>query len=107
MKKAKKTSSEPLKQTIADLFGQPPQEFYRQPVLHINCKGKLEIENCRQILQYDAQCIQLDMKQWNVKIEGDGLQLKTITRQRLLLEGKVFQVVLSYEQNQQKKEGKG
>lgn len=28
--------------------------LYGRPVLHVDCGGALEIENCRSILQYDA-----------------------------------------------------
>lgn len=95
MKRAKKSRAS-LGQTLRQLTGQPPREFYRQPILHINCQGQVEIENCRRILGYDSQCIRLDMGSWQVCLFGKNLRLVGITRQRMLLEGQVTTAELAY-----------
>ncbi len=66
--------------------------MYGKPVLHAACGGALEIENCRGILQYDAQRLRLDMGAWTVTIEGDGLTVEQYQKTMMTVRGSVFSV---------------
>lgn len=100
MKRKPKRTREPAGQILRDLFRQPASDFYAQPMLHINCRGQVQVENCREILLYDSDCIQLDMGHWNVTLYGDGLELCAASRGQLLLRGRVLRTEFSYKEGQ-------
>ena len=46
MKHKRKTRRESPGTYLKRLVRQPPAAFYRQPVLHIQCGGQVEVEGC-------------------------------------------------------------
>lgn len=64
--------------------------LYGRPVLHVDCGGALEIENCRSILQYDAEKLKLDMGELSVTIEGNELVVDTYQKTLITVRGQVF-----------------
>ncbi len=70
--------------------------LYGRPMLHVECGGSLEIENCRGILQYDAQKLVLDMGEWSVQIEGDSLVVDSYQKALMTVRGRVFSVRFGY-----------
>lgn len=82
---------------IKDILRQPDSDFYRQPILHINCYGQVEIENYKQIVQYTQQEICLDMGLWKVSLFGDCLELRSASKGQLLVQGKVFRTEFLYD----------
>lgn len=98
MKRKTKRTREPAGRVIRDLFRQPAADFYAQPVLHINCHGQVQVENCREILFYDDSRIQLDMGRWDVTLYGDGLELCAASGGQLLLRGRVLRTEFSYKE---------
>lgn len=89
-------------QEIKALVRQPDKGFYRQPILHINCYGQIEIENCKEILRYNEQEICLDMGLWTVSLFGDSLELCNASKGQLLLRGRVFRTEFSYGKAEEK-----
>lgn len=73
---------------------QPLRALYGVPALHLECGGALEIENCRGILQYDAQRLRLDMGGWTVTVEGDGLTVDNYQRATMTVHGRFFSIHL-------------
>lgn len=73
---------------------QPLRALYGVPALHLECGGALEIENCRGILQYDAQRLRLDMGGWTVTVEGDGLTVDNYQRATMTVRGRFFSIHL-------------
>lgn len=100
MKRKPKQTREPVKRILRDLFRQPTADFYAQPMLHINCLGQVQVENCREILLYDSSQIRLDMGRWDVTVYGDGLELCAASRGQLLLRGRVLRTEFSYKEGQ-------
>ena len=100
MKRKPKQTSEPVRRILRDLFRQPAADFYAQPMLHINCLGQVQVENCREILLYDSSQIRLDMGRWDVTVYGDGLELCAASRGQLLLRGRVLRTEFSYKEGQ-------
>lgn len=86
----------PVSQTIKSLFAMPPADFYRQPVLHINCRGEIEVEGGAIIQLYNAQQIQLDMGRWLVTLYGDELLVQAANKRELLIRGRVFRAEFTY-----------
>ncbi len=74
------------------LATQPVRALYGVPALHVECGGALEIENCRGILQYDAQHLRLDMGGWTVTVEGDDLTVDNYQRATMTVRGRVFSI---------------
>lgn len=70
--------------------------LYGRPVLHADCGGTLEVENCRGILQYDPQKLVLDMGEWSVQIEGDGLVVDSYRKSLMTVQGRIFSVRFGY-----------
>ena len=79
------------------LFSQTVQTvLYGRPVLHVDCGGALEIENCRSILQYDAEKLKLDMGELSVTIEGNELVVDTYQKTLITVRGQVFSIHFGY-----------
>ena len=100
MKRKPKRIKEPAGRILRDLLCQPAADFYAQPMLHINCYGQVQVENCREILLYDSSQIRLDMGRWDVTVYGDGLELCAASRGQLLLRGRVLCTEFSYKEGQ-------
>ncbi len=98
MKRKKRGQRESAKQILQGLFRQPEQGFYRQPVLHINCQGQIEVENYRNILLYNENQVRLDMGRWEIALFGDTLELCAASKGRLVLKGRVFRSEFSYKE---------
>ena len=63
---------------------------------HVDCGGALEIENCRSILQYDAEKLKLDMGELSVTIEGNELVVDTYQKTLITVRGQVFSIHFGY-----------
>ena len=72
--------------------------LYGRPVLHVDCGGALEIENCRSILQYDAEKLKLDMGELSVTIEGNELVGGHLPNADSRCEGRCFPSILVTEE---------
>lgn len=73
-----------------------PEGFYKQPILHINCTGEVTVENCKAVLEYEAQKLRLDMGSWDAAIWGDDLKLVGLGGSLLRVKGTVFKTELFY-----------
>ena len=60
------------------------------------CGLRLEIENCRSILQYDAEKLKLDMGELSVTIEGNELVVDTYQKTLITVRGQVFSIHFGY-----------
>lgn len=97
MRRAKKRGERYSFRQAMGLAAQPVRAvLYGRPTLHAECGGAVEIENCRGILQYDAQRLRLDMGQWTVTIEGDGLVVENYQKAMMTVRGQVFSVHFGY-----------
>lgn len=96
--KRKKEQRERLGVMIKELFSQPQPGFYHQPVLHINCRGQIEVENCKEILLYNEEAVRLDMGHWEISLFGNELELCSMGRALLTLKGKVFRAEFTYKE---------
>lgn len=96
--KHKKGEREHLGAIVKGLFRQPEPGFYHQPVLHINCRGQIEVENCKEILLYNDETVRLDMGHWEIALFGSELELCSMGRALLTLRGKVFRAEFTYKE---------
>ena len=79
-----------------------PEALYKQAVLHLNCRGELEAENCRGILSYDQTALVLDMGQVAVKLVGVDLMVDTYHKDLITVHGRIFSLELVYQTKKQR-----
>ncbi len=83
-------------QLVHSLFRMPPSDFYHRPILHLDCGGRIEIEGCKGVVQYDEEQITLDMGGVRVALQGDDLILEALNGRELQIRGQVLRVEFSY-----------
>ena len=68
-----------------------------QPVLHINCRGSIEVENCSRVLEYTPQRIRLQLSERTVTVEGDALVILSLNRYVTQIRGDIYRLTFSQE----------
>lgn len=66
--------------------------LYRQGLVHFDCRGALQAENCRGILCFDGDRLVLDMGRARLRITGLGLTVETYHQALLAVRGQIFSV---------------
>ncbi len=67
-----------------------------KPILHVSCKGSVEIEHCKSIIEYTKSSIRLDMDNICAEITGDDLVLDTLLKEKMVIHGRIFGINLIY-----------
>lgn len=80
---------------ITRFFKMPPPDFYHRPMLHLDCRGRTEVEGCRAVLEYNAQQIRLDLGSHLVTLYGDELILEALGKNALQIRGQILRAELS------------
>ena len=101
MKKQRSVRAAPKTEKV-NLFAQPDKGFYRRSILHIQCGGAIEVENCRAVLECTEDRVRLQMARWEVVLRGRKLQLESLNRRTLVLRGCISQISFQ----QAKREGR-
>ncbi len=70
-----------------------------KPVLHVSCKGRVEIEHCKGIIEYTKTSIKLDMDSICAEIMGDDLMLDTLLKEKMIIHGRIFCINLIYSED--------
>lgn len=70
--------------------------LYGQPLLHVNCAGALEIENCKGIVSYDSHQLRINMGEQEVLIEGDDIVVGTYQKKMITVRGHIFSIRFYY-----------
>ena len=91
MKKQGKVRAAPKAEKL-NLFAQPDKGFYRRSILHIQCGGAIEVENCRAVLECTEERVRLQVARWEVALTGEKLQLESLNRRTLVLRGRIVQI---------------
>ena len=68
--------------------------FYGRGVLHLDCAGGMEVENCRGVLKYTDDTVELDMGRQRLCVRGEGLALAELAGRNLFVKGQVFSIEL-------------
>ena len=77
----------------ADLFAQPPADFYRLPEFEMR-QGSLVTQECRRVLEFTPKRICLDMGRFTVTFYGEALQIESLAGKRLILTGQIRHIDL-------------
>lgn len=88
----RKKPKEKLTQTAKSWFSMPPKGFYQQPVIHMDCRGWMEIENCTKVLLYTQNEVEIEIGGQVVRIHGEELKLGELAGKNLFLQGIVFEI---------------
>lgn len=64
------------------------------PILEISGDRRVLVENHCGVLEYGKNCVAVKMSYGQVRIQGECLQILCLTRQQLVVCGKISQVTL-------------
>lgn len=90
MAKRKKASA-----PLPKLFGQPPFGLYERTSLY-QSEHELEIENYKAILLYEEDRLEVDLGESLLKIYGTDLQVISLEKNRIRLNGILLKLEYSY-----------
>jgi sporulation protein YqfC len=65
-----------------------------QPIIEILGENRVLIENHRGVKGYSRQCIVIRVRFGDVHVSGDCLQLICMSKERLIIQGMIYQVSL-------------
>ena len=76
-----------LKEIIADFFELPREVILDLPRITMVGNIQLYIENHRGVIAYDENQVRLSVKNGVLIIQGEGLQIKNLLEEELLIKG--------------------
>lgn len=94
MKKGQKVRKETLFQKASDALELPTHALANLPHLELFADKELRVENHRGILAYGTEEIHISGGSYLFKVQGSGLELRTMTGVELLITGKITGISL-------------
>ena len=79
---------------LAKMGSNTQRQMCRIPLIEICGQNRVLIENHRGILSYDSQMIGIKVKCGSVRISGEALTLAAISREKVIITGKIFNISL-------------
>ena len=91
----KKIRDHTFKNIIAGI--RPPSaELYAGSNVTINSYGGVQIENCKGVLQYNENFIEVDLGKSKLKITGDEIKLNQLTKDDISIKGTILKLEFFY-----------
>ena len=78
-----------LRERAANFFSLPKEVALDLPLLTATGRGELSIENYKNLLEFSAEKIRIRTRDGIVDVTGEGLMLKQITSENVLVTGKI------------------
>ena len=78
------------------MFAQPPKNLYGRTSVYL-CGRELEVENFRELLDYQRNRVCLRLSCGTLTVFGDDLELAALEKHRIRLCGMVLKTEFSYE----------
>ncbi len=97
MSKKSRRSNGTLAAALRDSFVLCPAVDLLQPLIHINCHGSVEVENCSRVLEYGEHRIRLQVRNSVVTLEGEGLLILSLNAHVTEIRGRIFRLSLAEE----------
>lgn len=91
-KKEEKIQANNLKEKVTDMLELPKEVILNLPVFSMIGNEELHIENYKGILEYDSERIRIYTYNGIVKLEGRGLEIKTMTTEEIFIKGAVVKI---------------
>ncbi len=89
-RKGKEEEPKPkLKEKMTELLELPKEVVLNVPKLVMIGDGNLIIENYRGVIEYDVERVRVNTGSGIIKITGEGLVIKEITSEDILVDGKI------------------
>ena len=82
---------------VKSVFKKIPIESYKTPCITIYSNGHLQIDNCKEILDYTENIIKINMGDFNVEIKGDLLKITSLAKGYITVTGEIFSLNYLYE----------
>lgn len=79
---------------VAQAFSLPADAVAGLPLIQLTGDHQLRVERHRGILAYDPQEVHIGGGRVTIRVKGLELELKTMNRGELLIEGQIFSVEL-------------
>lgn len=74
-------------EAISDAIALPPDVLAGAPILYIQGRTSLLLENYKKILEYTSSNIQIQTQLYSVSIEGDDLSISYYTKDEMKVNG--------------------
>ena len=78
-----------VKEKLSNLLSLPKEIALDLPVLMATGRNELNIENYKSLLEFTGQLIRIRTKDSVMTIEGDGLILRQVTTENILISGRI------------------
>lgn len=92
MNRKLKRPSEKMTEVFRQSFSLQDIADVAQPMIHINCKGRIEIENCIKVLEYEQEKICFCLKGHEVTVEGENLTICSLNPHVTEISGRIFRL---------------
>lgn len=76
--------------TVGEKFSLPPETLGEVPVVQLQGKRLVSIENHRGILEYTDEAVKVAVKRGCVLVRGSGLTIVRMTRNCVEISGNIF-----------------
>lgn len=94
MERKKRRLNGSVKETLRNAFPAPDGLALLQPLVHINCRGWLELENCGSILEYGEGRVVFRLQERCVAVTGEALTIVSLNAHITEIRGRIFRVDL-------------
>ncbi len=94
MSKKRRRPKERMVDVFRTSFSLSPALDAAQPLIHINCHGSVEIENCSHVVEYGPNRIRMHMKEGDVTVEGEELTILSLNAHVTEIRGRIFRLSL-------------
>lgn len=92
MSKKSRPPQESLTQALRNAFTLRDELDAAQPWIHINCRGRVEIENCGRVLEYGPTRIRLQLMDNTVTLEGEEMTICSLNAHITEIQGGIFRL---------------
>lgn len=94
MSKNRRRPKDTVRDALRASFAIPETLVLTQPLVHINCNGWIEIENCGGISEYGVQKIVFRLGRRGVAVMGEDLMIVSLNAHITEIRGRIFRVDL-------------
>lgn len=92
MRKKGRHSKEKLSEALREAFSVAQAQLPVQPLMHINGRGWIELENCGGILEYDEGKIVFRVLEFRVTVYGEALSIVSLNSHITEIRGRIFRL---------------
>jgi len=84
-----------VKEKLTNILSVPKEVALDLPVLFVTGRGEVNVENYKNLMEFTDKKIRLRTRDSIVTIEGEGLILRQVTTENVLVAGKITGILYS------------